>query len=313
MKIKFSTLLVLLFAICTPLISQSGADLSQKVLQGIVELRNDILTRKQNYLLDIRNILVEIDTSDLGPEKKQFLTACIKTDFTKGITAISSIDFDQLPKNSPFKSPQTEKYVRISEDYSIDVGLIKELKARGLFKGDALKIADISPLIKELELMNIQESDHILHAHAATGIFDMLIGYIYQEIELTVHNRFIDLHYITLDRMDRYPNVNNGNVIEFRNIDKIAIKLEGEQWDKIIIRDAMFFENELNIVLKSIHDNLKPNGRVFVKTNTKTEKCKSGTKKEKLIKGLQKLDYQIIDSIDDKCQTIFKLKSVKEN
>jgi len=160
--------------------------------------------------------------------------------------------------------------------------------------------------------VHIQENEKILHAHAANGLMDMLLGYIYEDIDLTVHNKFIDLHYTALDRMDRYPNVNNGNVIEFLNIDKDAIDLKEEQWDKIIIRDAIFFENELHSVLRSIHNNLTADGLVYVKLKVKSsDKCKIGSKKEKLLKGFTRQEYEVVHTQDFGCQTLFKLRSQK--
>jgi len=296
------------------LTAQAEKTVSQKALLGIAEFRKDILTRQQAHLTQVRSILERIDTSNIPQETKDLLLLFIRTDFAKKAPSNSTQSYNELPAKSPLRSPLIEEYVRNNEDYSIDKGLIAELKADSLFKEESLKIADITPLIQELEFIDIRKNDRILHAHAANGLLDMLMGYIYDDIEITVHNKYTDLHYTALDRMDRYPNVNNGNVIEFLNIYETAIKLDGEQWDKIIIRDAFLFENELNPVLKSVHNNLTSNGRVFVKAEVRSsDKCKSGSKKEKLIKGFLRLEYEVLKSLDLKCETIFELKIPSKN
>jgi len=302
------------FCITNNLIGQTSSSLSQDIALGLAELRADIFNRKEVYTNRINEILSAIDTSSMDDVNKKFLYQFIEQDLKTGGKSNSLFLYDQLPKKSPLRNIYFEQYVANNQDYQVDKDLMLALTIAGIFnKENRIDAQKLKALKKEFEFLDISENDRLLLYNAWGSEYALLLGYCFERIDLTIHNEFIDLHYLSLDRIDRYPNINNGNVVEFIHKEDARLTVKGEQWDKIIIRETKFLEKSPGYKLNSFHDNLTTDGYLYLlhEVDGEGSECNNHLDESQIIKITQRADFQLIDQLKIDCMTFFKFKSVK--
>jgi len=296
--------------------AQSVGDLSKNLASGIAELRKDIFNRKQNYNKNLNDIVTRLDSSTLNKSLKKDIHEFIKQDIQVGGLSNSLEAYDLIPKTSPYKNIYIEQYIANNQDFQIDKDLILEMTVEKILTADAkINASQLKLLQKDFEFIDIKKNDRLFLYKAKGALYGMLLGYTYDGIDILLHNYDLSDHYTALDRADRYPNINNGNSIEFlHNGNDARLMIERDQWDKIIVRDPSFFEQSPGYILKSFHDNLTPSGYLYVNLNVSTNqgKCKDGLPEAKIIKMAMRADFKLIDKLEMGCQTYFKFQSVKE-
>ena len=315
LRILFYLLLIVLLIIPATGNAQSEDDLSKNIAKGMAQFRSDIFERKETYNRRLNDIVAKLDTAKINGEVKLTIYEFIQMDVNKGSRSNSMALFDLLPENSPFRSIYIERYITNNQDYQIDRDLIKDLTISGVLTVDRkINPPKIKELILDFNFLGIENDDRILLYNARGAEYAILIGYVYENIDLTIHNRYLDNHYLALDRIDRYPNVNNGKQVEFLQKEDERLLVKGEEWDKIIVRDKSILENSAGSTLNSLHDNLTTKGHLYLLHGVSSDKpqCKGSYKEEKILKILARADFELVDKMEMGCDKYFKFKSVKE-
>lgn len=305
-----------LFFSTSTLHTQTQSDLSQNLASGLAEFRKDIFERKQSYIQRFNELITEIDSSSIAVKKKDAILDFIQRDVQLGAQSNSLEIYDQIPKDSPYKSIYIERYIANNQDYQIDENLILEMTLTNVLTDQGkINSSKSKEIVQDFEFLEIEKNDRIFVYKAYGALYAMYLGYTFEGIDIVVHNYNLFGHYVALDRADRYPNINNGNSIEFlHDGNDMRLTIKGDQWDKIIIRDPTFFEQSPGYILKSLHDNITKDGYLYIYLNVPSdqENCTEGLSEEKIIKIAQRSEFKLIDKLKMGCQTNFKFQSIKE-
>ncbi len=173
-----------------------------------------------------------------------------------------------------------------------------------------------SLIFKEIQFLDIHGGQKVADVGAGSGALSILLGVIYEDIELCVNEIDASKIGVVNEKIKRTQSLNATNVFTTKIGNKFSCGFEGLDLDKIILRYTFHHFSEKKKMLESLKKSLAPTGeliliedvdkhsnQVFIKAS-----CPQAMKKRNIKKKLRKAGFELVEEYDYLNNSFFKYK-----
>jgi len=301
-------LTILLVLIPFILIGQAKSKLLLDLENGIESYKHRCIEKCTNY----EELITKIQRWH-EIEKDSFIVKDIlfQSVYAQNITKIKPTRILSIIKEE-YPNSQLKNIIQIEDLLLLkDCSSFMELISSGTIKINPPHKIDLQKgFLDWLEFCELEDAKTIIEIGAGTGIFSHLITIAYPNSELIINEINQDLLTHISEKLGELENVS------FVKGSKTKTQIK-KQADKIIITNSLHHFKKKDKMLKSIKENLKPNGELILietlKENNSNYGCDLKMDKESLLNLLKTNDYQLVKSQIKEPDLYLKYKKIESH
>jgi SAM-dependent methyltransferase len=284
-------LFALLLLLNPSLYAQTSAPENNRLIEGMVSLRDDVMRNPETDLLGLQDLL-QLYGSDCNGYgwffDNWFNDVVYNYWYAKPKEQIDPTDSIQLAR-------------QLQHEYSWKNRYLIDLIFQGILLSKLpYPIAKNGRLFEEFDAYNFHDGMKIGEIGAGTGTISLLIGASYKNTALYINEVDSMLVKFLKDRVKGAKCLNNSDFISVVQGHENSAGLEGKDLDLIIIREAYHHFSDKKQMVKSIKKSLRPGGEVCVyervlKFYSHDHSCSKHVYRSNIVRPFKRAGFKLIE------------------
>lgn len=271
-----------------------------KIIQGISKYRTELIIKNHTELKSLPSILDKFENLPVERNEQLGILYSIQfySKYKKVVLRNLKRKLKAIDENIDF-----EDFISINEIELIsrNPDLVDLIMSEILEKDFPYKLKNNQNLLKEIQFYDLQSGEKIVDIGAGTGTTGIVLGYIYDSLDIYMNELSIALVQLIEDKISRCTSLNSSNRFQIIKGAKQNTNLENLNLDKIILKNTFHHFTKKDKMLKSIQKSLKPDGVIYIyeslyRTEEDKKSCLKIMSEKNIIKFFSSYGFALVDS-----------------